>query len=330
MLSPLSYLKAVFDASCQSFAITTSAVGVGGGVSASAAYLTSAKNFDAVSVSIPMVLEVIQDQFEVASDNGIIIGGRSASGFSAGPPSSVDIKPRATAASTVVSVTVNLALEPQYVIHILSAITPPLRLFSLLAAWLSLLGIGTMLLRAHMAAASKLAGAATLAELEAITVAKNIDEIVQRVSNQSTKKLGGYGGGAPHGSVGKRNATLDSFNKAPSMPSVRKTRDTSVVTGLVSIMPSPRRTYEPRTPRPVDIADGDGHAVESNNAVAEAAAFAVPAGGSDADGDSEKQHAVDNLSTLPPGWVQLWSDRHQTHYYTYHDDSTMTTWERPV
>ncbi len=276
-----------------------------------------------------MVLEVIQDQFEGASGNGIITGGRSASGFSAGPPLSVDIKPQAAAAGIAVSVTVNLVLEPQYVIHILSAITPPLRLFSLLAAWLGLLGIGAMLLRAHMAAASKLAGAATLVELEAAALTKNIDEIAQRIS---TKKLGGHGGGAPLGSAAKRNATLDSFNKAPS---ARKARDPSTAAsqsaGLASA--SARHTYEARPPRPVGlVADDDGVAVESNGAAARAAAVAIPGGSDAADGgsSSEKQHVVDSASSLPPGWVQMWSESHQMHYYTRQDDSTTTTWERPL
>jgi hypothetical protein len=194
MPTSLSFVSASFDVSCQSFIVTVSTIGVGGGVTVSATTVSPDANvaFDAATVTVPLTLEVIQDETVTVPEAGeISLSGRSAKGFSASSAVMVIASALATsAATTTTTITVALDLQPAYVRNTLSSITPPLRLVSLLAAWLSLLSIGGIFLRAHMAAASTIMGAPTAATLVAQAQAKiTAEDIRSTMSNKSSRLL---------------------------------------------------------------------------------------------------------------------------------------------
>lgn len=247
MPTSLSFVSASFDTSCQSFVITVSTIGVGGGITVSAtAVLPNADvSFKTATVTVPLTLEVIQDETVTVPDAGeIATSGRSAKGLSVSSADQAISPPVAGTETASVNITVALDLQPIYVRNTLSAITPPLRLFSLLTAWLGLLSIGGIFLQLHMAAANKIAGAPTAADLVAQAQATIIAEDMRSasMSNKSTRVV--------------RAAKLSPTKVlalAPSLPSPRAPHSSSAAASMRRLIVDPVKVsnVRPATDTPV-------------------------------------------------------------------------------
>ena len=154
----LSQLAFALDASCQSLLVTVAAASAGGGVSSSSIYVTNAAApgqtlLASVTATIPLALEVIQDGVGGATprdSDGLVLGGRSAAGLVALAATSVASTQAATALDTgTLTLTLSLPVQTAYTLYALSPILSLLALFSSLAAWLTLLGVGAIVLDLH-------------------------------------------------------------------------------------------------------------------------------------------------------------------------------------
>jgi hypothetical protein len=151
-LTGLSYLQLTYDPSCQTFAVTVTAVGVGGGWSAAAVYVV---RYDApltdARATFPLRLEAIQDRTGGGQPGEIAASGRSAVGYAVGGVTATESTPSDTGSlpDAPVNVRVDLVLANDYELTELTQITTMLRLFSLMTAWLGLLGLGAVLLKLH-------------------------------------------------------------------------------------------------------------------------------------------------------------------------------------
>jgi sugar lactone lactonase YvrE len=151
-LTGLSYLQLTYDPSCQTFAVTVTAVGVGGGWSAAAVYVV---RYDApltdARATFPLRLEAIQDRTGGGQPGEIAASGRSAVGYAVGGVTATESTPSDTGSlpDAPVNVRVDLVLASDYELTELTQITTLLRLFSLMTAWLGLLGLGAILLKLH-------------------------------------------------------------------------------------------------------------------------------------------------------------------------------------
>jgi hypothetical protein len=273
-------------------------VGAGGGLTASVAYAARASPVAVIDVVVPVVLEVIQDK--VADDSpGVVSNGRSAAGYSVAAVSSVDFLPRAAAANGgegdgVTTVTVRFDLQPSYVLNLLVSVTPPLRVFSLMTAWLGLLGIGAFLLRAHMAAATKFVGAPTEAELHAVALTQQAEDIFS-AHEASKRRLrvaavapAQEGRGGDEGMSSRQQSQLASFRAIATTPAQLRQRGGS--SDAVPHMINPM-------------------AMVVMNRQAKVNDSAAP-------------------RVLPPGWTEHWSTQHNAPYFK--SPAGDETWTLPV
>lgn len=152
----LSRLTLVFDASCQTFAITIAAASASGGVSAASAHVANAAapgapGLAAVGVTFPLVLEVVSDAVGGAAareSDGLVLGGRSVAGFVALPAEDASGAVGAGGEAPV-TLTIALPLQQSFTLYALSPVLSPLGLLSAIAAFLGLLGAGNALMNAR-------------------------------------------------------------------------------------------------------------------------------------------------------------------------------------
>jgi sugar lactone lactonase YvrE len=164
----LSQLELALDASCQSLLVTVAAAGVAGGVSSASIHVANeaAPGLPALAsaaATVALALEVIQDSVSGAkprAGDGLLLGGRSAAGYVAMPATDVATVQQdatvtaASSAEGAMTLTLALPAQPAYTLYALSPILSLLALFSSLAAWLTLLGAGSIALDAHERGAS--------------------------------------------------------------------------------------------------------------------------------------------------------------------------------
>ena len=140
-------LTVVFHASCQSFVVTTTAIGAAGGASAATVTAANAhapaQRITSFSASFPITLEAVQDGvIGVVADDGFATGGASASGFVALSVESVAAVYGAgddRVGDTTLSL--GLPLQPSYTRYTLSPIQTVIQLTSSVFAWASVFGI---------------------------------------------------------------------------------------------------------------------------------------------------------------------------------------------
>lgn len=183
----LSMISFSLDASCQSLSATLAAASVGGGLFASSVYVANPaipgeSHLSSIAVPFPLVLEVIQDTYGGApcrDSDGLVLGGRSAAGYIAlasSEMSTVSAPGDASSSSSTVEVTISIPLQPLYTRYDLSPKVSLLGLFSGLASFISLTGLGSILLSLHEKAKDiikKKKGAATSADEVAVTAASD-------------------------------------------------------------------------------------------------------------------------------------------------------------
>jgi hypothetical protein len=159
----LSQLELVLDASCQSLHMTVAAAGVAGGISSASVHVANeaAPGLPALTsaaATVALALEVVQDSVGGAkprAGDGLVLGGRSAAGYVALPATGVvTVQQAATVTSASVAagaltLTLMLPAQPAYTLYALSPVLSLVALFSSLAAWLTLLGAGSIALYAH-------------------------------------------------------------------------------------------------------------------------------------------------------------------------------------
>ena len=136
----LSYVAATFDLSCQSFAVSLTAVGVGGGVTTSQVYIDSASPISAAALSFPLVLQVISDTVSGAprAGDGLVVGGRSAAGYAVGG-ATAPVLSAATPGAMSVSLSLSISLQQEYVLYSLTPLLSTVGLVTALTAWSGLL-----------------------------------------------------------------------------------------------------------------------------------------------------------------------------------------------
>lgn len=318
---------------------------MGGGLTASVAYLTHTAPVATVVVAMPIVLEVIQDKI-AADDPGVVSGGRSVAGYAVGAVSAVDVSPRAAAAdggdgSGVTSVTVHFVVQPSYVLNLLTAITPPLRVFSLMTAWLGLLGVGAFFLRAHMAAAAKIVGAPTEEELQTAAMTQQAAALFA-VHESSKRRLGiTQAGRLPHDGADSDAGVAPHINPVYAMAGRQPSGPLYQSFGASPHLMRPKTTVS-QTMRSLGAHAGAGGwgdvdvdtAVSAHGAIA--ANDAAIAGDAAADSDTAPAVAPDTLPPddtaadpqLPPGWTEHWSTRRSLPYFQSPEGEV--TWIRPT
>ena len=158
----LSQLTIALDASCQAVLLTLAAASAGGGLSSSSVYVTNPAApglplLASIAATFPLVLEVIQDGVAGAAPrdgDGLVLGGRSGAGFIALPATGVAGTAGVSSSDTgVLSISLALPLQTSYTLYLLSPLLSLLALFSSLAAWLTLVDSGSLLLNLHERAA---------------------------------------------------------------------------------------------------------------------------------------------------------------------------------
>ena len=157
MPDDLAFLSASFDTSCQSFVVSVFATGSGGGVTMTSvtAVAPGASAMGAADVTFPVILEAIQDTTLGAvprAADGLVVGARSAVGYLANGASPATIMPLAAGAAAI-ELTIRLPLVSSFVMNQLTPIMSPGQLAGALAAWLTLLSSGAILLTIHKSVA---------------------------------------------------------------------------------------------------------------------------------------------------------------------------------
>lgn len=153
-VSDLSYLSVALDRSCQSLEVSVMATGAGGGATVSSLYVAPDTPKGAVSLLFPLTLEVIQDTSSGAQprdSDGLVTGGRSASAYLVNSPSTVAVAPLAADARAV-TLTIGLQLQGAFVMYSLSPTMTLEQFASSLAAWLTVLGVGAIIMEMHESA----------------------------------------------------------------------------------------------------------------------------------------------------------------------------------
>ena len=149
-LSDLAAFVLEFDPLCPAFVVTAAAVGVAGGVSAStlAFYGEPPLVLQAAEASFPATLEVLQDAVyaKPRPADGLVVGGRSAAGYSLESAGLVGAT-RANSSAGSVTITVKLPLKMLYSRFDFLPLMSVLSLFSAMAAWLSLISSGLYVLK---------------------------------------------------------------------------------------------------------------------------------------------------------------------------------------
>lgn len=155
----LSSFSATFDASCQSLVISVAAVNAGGGISISSVHVSRDNAFESpliesISATFPIAFEVVQDNVfgSPRSSDNLVLGGRSVSGLVVLPQSTYSSEmfdSQINDIGNVIKITAYLPIQPNYTLYLLLPVMTLLQLFSSLAAWLSLIGIGATLLFIH-------------------------------------------------------------------------------------------------------------------------------------------------------------------------------------
>jgi len=169
-LDELSTLTVDFDATCQSFSVTMSAVGVGGGISSSTMSLSPSRPdsvIEKATGTFLVSLEVIQDTIkgERPKANGLVLGGRSAMGLLLLAASGVSTTERQSYGDRM---TLNLLLEQQgdFVQHDLIPIMSILQLLTAMSSWLPFIASGVTLLYVHEELVLRIWGAKALPHLQ--------------------------------------------------------------------------------------------------------------------------------------------------------------------
>ena len=213
----LSFVALTFDGTCQAFAATVSAVGVGGGVSVSSASIFAAAPWSSASVTFPLTLQVVQDTIlgTQRDSDSLWLGGASCTGLAVGSATNYDAPVAGSAAA--ITVTLKLALQSQYVGNTLTQITSTLKLFSAMSAWLSLLGAGAILLIIHNAAASRFAPAKPAAAAAAVKLSEQ----------QQREKMWSVGGPPPEVAAARASMAQPSSRMA-STPVVASLPPTAI------------------------------------------------------------------------------------------------------
>jgi DNA-binding beta-propeller fold protein YncE len=171
VLTPLSTLAVTFDPSCQAFVATVAAVGVGGGLTVASTSIVAAPGapLSAATATFGMRLEVVQDRTPLAAislddlDFPLTMG-ISACGYAVASVAGVQApaspaSPAGAAPTAPVVFTLRLPLTADFVLVELSLIMTVIGLLANLAAWLSLLSIGAVVLDLHERLTAHVAGA---------------------------------------------------------------------------------------------------------------------------------------------------------------------------
>jgi hypothetical protein len=135
-----------FHRSCQSFLVSVTTVTASGGFSLSSFNLSNGAPpslLTRVSATIPLTLEVVQDQAGGADrrGDGLFVGGRSTSGFLS--VAALDVGSQAGGSDDrvgAVLITLRLPLQPTFVLYTMTPLMTLGGLFSALAAWAGVFG----------------------------------------------------------------------------------------------------------------------------------------------------------------------------------------------
>ena len=172
-LDELSTLSVQFDATCQSFSVTMSAVGVGGGISSSTMNLSPPRSdsvLESASGTFIVSLEVIQDTINgnQPRKDGLILGGRSAMGLLLLAASDLSTTERVSSENSDETMTLNLRLEQRgdFVEYDLIPLMTVLQLLTAMSSWLPFIASGITLLYIHEAFVLKIWGPRALPHLD--------------------------------------------------------------------------------------------------------------------------------------------------------------------
>jgi len=171
-LDELSTLAVKFDSSCQSFSVTMSAVGVGGGVSSSTMQISPPRSesvIEKATGTFVVSLEVIQDTIkgELPKSNGLIKGGRSAMGLLLLAASDVFTTERLpNSDGDQMTLSLILLQRGDFVQYDLIPIMSILQLLTAMSSWLPFIASGITLLYIHEELVRRIWGAKALPHLD--------------------------------------------------------------------------------------------------------------------------------------------------------------------
>ena len=269
VLSPLSALAVTLDPSCQAFVATVAAVGVGGGITVASAAIAAAPGapLAAATATFDVRLEVVQDHTRLADislDDADfpLTSGSSTSGYAVAGVAGAQhpTVPYGSTPAAPVVVTVQLPLTPDFVLYELSKIMSTIGLLANLAAWLSLISIGAVVLGVHEKLSERMAGAPPWAlERSTKSKAKLLTMSVRQSAALAGDGDGGQKIGLPPPTLAAYSrhgaAPMQAGGKHPAAASARNARPPPVVLEIVGS----RNALPPLLPPPAAHARLDSY-----------------------------------------------------------------------